>query len=191
MNSWTPRRILVVASAIVAFAPLARAGVGQVVPAGLSSGLTHPFREFDYVLLLMCAGIWTAQLGRRARFTIPGLLVSVMACGAALGLSGPAPAMLQTIGLLAILGCALLVLGPVRWSFALIAAPLAVIVFFQGIALAPQLGARGNGLGFTAGLMAGSMLLYVLGLVVGTVIADWIHRHRDHWTDHAGGRLAH
>lgn len=191
MNSCTPLRILAVAFAVAATTPLAHADAGDLAPAGLLSGFLHPWRGGDHILLLLGAGAWAAQLGRRARWTVPAMFVSIMACGAALGLRGAEPAMLQTMALMALLAFALLVLGPVRLSFALIAAPLGVMVFFHGVAHAAQLGASRDGLGFTLGLLSGSAALYGIGLTVGLVVKDWIHRHHDHWTGHAGGRVAH
>lgn len=191
MDSRTPLRILVVAFGALAAMPLAHAETGHVAPAGLLSGFVHPFHGVDHVLLLLCIGAWAAQLGRRARWTVPAMFVSIMACGAALGLRGAEPAMLQTMGLMALLAFALLVLGPVRWSFALIAAPLGIIVFFHGVAHAAQLGASSDGMGFTAGLLAGSAFLYAAGFTTSAVIGGWIHRHHDHWSGHAGGRMAH
>jgi urease accessory protein len=191
MNSCIPLRILLAATAALVVAPAAQAHPGDLGPAGLLPGLAHPFRGFDHVLLLVGAGAWAVQFGPRGRWTVPAMLVSLMACGAALGLRGAGPPMLQTIALMALLAFALLVLAPVRWSFALIAVPLGVAVFFHGLAHASHLGASSHGLGFTTGLMAGSATLYAAGLTAGRVITCGIRVHRSRWTSHPRGTPAH
>lgn len=119
------------------------------------------------------------------------MFVSITACGAALGLTGAEPAMLQTMAMMALLTFTLLVLGPVRWTFALIAAPLGVAAFFHGMAHAQQLASGADGLGFTSGLIVGSATLYLVGYLAGAGISEWVHHHHGHWTGHAGGRVAH
>ncbi len=91
----------------------------------------------------------------------------------------------------ALLTFGLLILAEVRWTFAVIAAPLGVLAFFHGVSLGPPIAAETNRPAFVVGLILGSAILYAVGYMLGHLLCYGFHRWHSRWTHPAGGRLAH
>ena len=51
------------------------------------SGLLHPLTGFDHLLAMLAVGAWSAQLGGRALYVVPGCFVGMMLLGGLAGLN--------------------------------------------------------------------------------------------------------
>jgi urease accessory protein len=56
--------------------------------ASLLDGFVHPFLGWDHALAMIAVGLWAAQGGGRARWTLPASFLVAMVVGAALAMAG-------------------------------------------------------------------------------------------------------
>src|SRR5215813_10293734 len=77
-------------AALLALVPLtsALAHTGTGVAMGLQSGFLHPITGFDHLVAMVAVGLWGAQLGKPAIWTLPITFPLVMALGGLIGVAG-------------------------------------------------------------------------------------------------------
>src|SRR5262249_38189215 len=95
----------------LAFGQLAFAHSGSAAAIGLESGFMHPITGLDHLVAMVAVGLWGAQLGNPAIWTLPITFPLVMALGGLLGVAGvdlPLPE--QVIALSGIPLCVLIAL---------------------------------------------------------------------------------
>lgn len=145
---------------------------------GFLSGLHHPISGLDHVLAMVAVGLWGAQLGAPAIWTLPVAFPMVMAFGGTLGLMG--------IGLPGVeIGIALsaITLGIMVWREARPPLWVALVVVgffavFHGHAHGTELPDGASGILYSVGFVVATGTLHALGIAIGL-----IHR----W--HAGQRI--
>jgi urease accessory protein len=134
---------------------------------GLAGGLAHPFMGLDHLLAMVAAGLWAAQLGRRAIWQVPLAFVAVMVAGfglARLGLVLPV-AEPMVIASVAVLGA--VVAGAVRVPAAVGAGMVSAFAVFHGYAHGVEMPAAGSAWAYAAGLALTTAGLQLLGLGLG------------------------
>jgi len=67
---------------------IAQAHVGHGDTIGFMHGLEHPIGGLDHILAMVAVGLWAAQLGGHAVWSVPLTFVGVMALGGVLGITG-------------------------------------------------------------------------------------------------------
>jgi len=149
---------------------IAMAHDGASLPYGsFLGGLTHPVLGLDHFLAMVSVGIVSAQIGGRAIWTVPATFVAIMALGGLLGY--------MDIGLTAIeagIAASVLVLGgaialdkTVPVVFAMCA--VAIFAVFHGYAHGAEMPSVANPVTYVAGFMTGTVLLHVMGVVIGDI----------------------
>jgi len=149
---------------------LAIAHDGASLPYGsFLGGLTHPVLGLDHFLAMVCVGIVSAQIGGKAIWTVPATFVGIMAVGGILGF--------MDVGLTAIeagIAASVLVLGgaialdkTVPVVFAMCA--VAIFAVFHGYAHGAEMPSVANPVTYVAGFMTGTVLLHIMGVVIGDI----------------------
>ncbi len=143
-------------------------GSGTIL-GGFASGFTHPILGFDHMLAMLAVGMWGAQLGGRAVWTLPVAFPMVMAFGGALGILGvPVPAVEFGIaGSVLVLGAAVaLAARPALWVGAVIVGALAL---FHGHAHGTELPGAADPVVYSIGFVIATGLIHGVGIGIGTV----------------------
>jgi urease accessory protein len=180
--------LLIAASALMAPATaLAHNPIG--VAGGFASGFLHPLSGIDHILAMVAVGIWGAQLGAPAIWTLPVAFPLVMAVGGALGVRGVFLPGVE-IGIAA----SALLLGIMIFREnrpRLYAATLIVGFFaiFHGYAHGNELPRAANPLAYGVGFVTATGLLHMSGVALG-LIHRWPRGARTLRTTGAGISLA-
>ncbi len=143
---------------------------GASLPYGsFLSGLTHPVLGLDHFLAMVSVGIVSAQIGGRAIWTVPATFVCIMALGGVLGYIDVGLSAIE-MGIAAsvlVLGGAIAMDKKVPVVFAMCA--VAIFAVFHGYAHGAEMPAVANPYTYVAGFMTGTIILHVMGLVVGDI----------------------
>ncbi|MGH6925233.1 MAG: HupE/UreJ family protein [Propylenella sp.] len=169
---WVRRRRAIPAMALLAVllsAP-AYAHVAGGAVGGFLSGVAHPLFGYDHLLAMLAVGIWGAQMGGRAVWTLPVTFPLIMAVGGILGMAGvPLPSVELGIAL------SVLVLGlsiafawrPFEPIALLIVAAFAI---FHGYAHGAELPAAADPIAYSIGFVAATGGIHVTGIAIGLLI---------------------
>ncbi|TNC95143.1 MAG: Hydrogenase/urease accessory protein [Gallionellaceae bacterium] len=166
------------AACAILFPSLAFAHVGIGEHEGFLLGLGHPFSGFDHLVAMLAIGLWAAQLGGNARWSVPLSFVTVMACSGLLSMYvAPLPFTESGITLsLLILG--LLIAATVRLPVMISILIAAAFAIFHGGAHGAELPPNISTLTFASGFVTATALLHLLGIG----IASQLHKYeRSQW----------
>jgi urease accessory protein len=166
------QRIVLLALALMACAPVAQAHMGSGAVGGFSAGFMHPILGWDHVIAMVAVGLWGAFLGMPAIWVLPVVFPLVMAFGGALGVMGvPLPGVETGIAVSAIaLGG--MVAGAVRppiWVAAVIVGTFAI---FHGHAHGTELPNAADPVAFSLGFVIATGLLHLCGIGLG-LLTRW------------------
>ena len=172
--SWMIAAVLIVA--LSATTAHAHTESGSIT--GLLSGLHHPVSGWDHVLAMIAVGLWGAQLGPPALWTLPVAFPMAMALGGMIGLMG-----LTLPGVEIGIAASAVVLGgmvstesrPALWVAALV---VGFFALFHGHAHGTELPPGSNAMLYSIGFVAATGGLHGCGIGLGLM-----HRWK-------GGRLA-
>ena len=134
--------------------------------AGLFAGLLHPVTGLDHVLAMVAVGLWGAQLGKPAIWTLPVAFPVVMAFGGMLGLVGlPLSGVELGIALsaLALGACVLFDWRPASPIAAIVVGAFAV---FHGHAHGTELPDGSSGITYSAGFVVSTGCLHAAGIAI-------------------------
>ena len=130
-----------------------------------ASGLTHPLFGLDHVLAMIAVGLWAAQIGGRAVWTVPTGFVAAMLAGFLLALAGaPLPAV-EPVILASIMVLGTVVALALRPGAGVAVALVAALGLFHGHAHGGELGGA-QALSFGAGFVLATAALHVTGVIV-------------------------
>jgi urease accessory protein len=166
---------ILAASAAPAFA---HTGTGQL--GGFLSGFEHPIFGIDHLLAMLAVGIWGAQMGGRAVWTLPVVFPMIMAIGGVIGILGiPVPRVEVMIGL-SMLGLGLAIALAWKPHEALAIVSISVFAIFHGYAHGAELPEAADPVLYAMGFVIATGLIHVAGIIFGLVLgklADgWVSR---------------
>jgi urease accessory protein len=164
------KQILIAVTALGTSAAPALAHVDPVAHGSLMAGLSHPFFGADHVLAMIAVGLWAAQIGRRALWSVPAAFVATMALGFGLAVGGVMLPFVEPAILASVVAFGLLVAMAVRLDAAAAAAVVAVFALFHGHAHGGELGTAGAW-PFAAGFIIATVLLHIAGIGIGLGVA--------------------
>jgi urease accessory protein len=161
----------IVFSVLAASLPqIAIAHEGASLPYGsYLAGLTHPVLGLDHFLAMVSVGIVSAQIGGRAIWTVPGTFVLIMAVGGVLGFIDVGLTAIE-VGIafsVLVLGCTIAADKKVPVVFAMCA--VGVFAIFHGYAHGAEMPEVANAFTYVAGFMTGTVLLHIMGVVIGDI----------------------
>lgn len=163
------RRVATAAlAALAAFAPAAAsAHVAAGESIGFVSGFLHPLSGLDHIIAMVAVGIWGAQLGRPALWTLPVTFPLVMAVGGFLGLLGVALPFSEVA--IALSGVCLGLAVALEWRAPLPVAGILVGLFglYHGYAHGAELPPGQNALLYSLGFIIATGLLHAAGITLG------------------------
>lgn len=140
--------------------------------AGILTGLLHPWSGLDHVVAMIAVGLWGAQLGKPAVWTLPITFPLIMAFGALFGLLGiPWPGIELGIALSGVL-LGVMVLAEVRAPLSVAAVLVGFFAIFHGHAHGTELPAGQSGLLYSIGFVIATGCLHGVGIGLG-VIHKW------------------
>jgi urease accessory protein len=154
----------VVASIIMSAPAAVFAHDGGHTVASLASGLMHPVSGMDHVLAMVAAGMLAEQLGAGSRWRLPGCFVALMLGGAAVGMSGMAISVLEFGIAASIIFFGLVVALPMNLHRSAIATGAGIFAALHGYAHGVEIPIGISGAGYSAGFVAATTLLIVLGM---------------------------
>ncbi len=143
------------------------------------SGFIHPLIGFDHLLAMVAVGLWASQLGRRARWLIPGSFVVAMMVGALLANSFATPGWIEQGIAASVLALGLLVVTATRLPMAVGIGLTAGFALLHGIAHGSEMATGASPLAYGLGFVLATALLHAFGLALGLFTARrhaWLHR---------------
>ena len=143
----------------------AHTGVGTTT--GFIHGFAHPLGGVDHLLAMLAVGLWAAQIGGRAVWTVPATFVAVMILGGALGFSGLAVPYIEEGILLSVLVLGLLVAASFRFSLPASMLTVALFAVFHGHAHGAEMPLAAGAAAYTAGFALATALLHFAGIGFG------------------------
>jgi urease accessory protein len=157
----------IAATVLVPLVASAHVGVGDTQ--GFVHGFLHPLSGIDHVLAMLAVGVFAAQLGGCALWSVPATFVSVMALAGIAGTAGVELPFVE-IGI----GMSVVVLGlaiAFRFSVSTLAAVSLVGFFaiFHGHAHGMGVAEGQSGLAYGAGFVCATALLHATGVGLGIV----------------------
>jgi urease accessory protein len=161
------RLVLTLVFASLSTFAFAHAQAGEAT--GFVTGFLHPLTGPDHIIAMVAVGLWGAQLGAPAIWTLPVAFPMVMAFGGFLGLIGvPMPYVEIGIALSGVLlGAA--VMTESRPPLYVAAGLIAVFAVCHGHAHGAELPAETSGLTYSIGFVVATGLLHAGGIGIGTM----------------------
>lgn len=161
-------RLLKIVMSTLGLLPVAAAAHPQYVEvSGWLDGIAHPFSGMGHVLAMLAVGIWAAQQGGRAIYTLPVAFVLCMTAGSQLTLLAIDSAYVE-YGI----GSSLLVVGVLIVAAAKLSLPISALVIgafavFHGYEHGLGMPADLRGGVFVPGFICATLLLHVIGIGLG------------------------
>lgn len=177
MSSTSVRTLLVASATAASLLIASPAGAHTGEPTnGLTDGWLHPLSGLDHLLAMVAVGVLAATVAvGRSRWFAPLAFVGGMVAGGLAGLADvPFPPAEQLIvASVVFLGLAIAAANLWRDRFASIGLALVGVAgFAHGHAHGAEAPANGSLLGYVVGFLAGTVLLHLAGVTLGTVVAD-------------------
>ncbi|MQW67999.1 protein hupE [Sinorhizobium medicae] len=169
------KSILIAAALLFTSSAPALAHLDPAEHGSLLAGLSHPFFGADHVLAMVAVGLWAAQIGGRALWSVPAAFVTTMMLGFALALLGAPLPFVEPAILGSVVALGLIVAMAVRLDVSMAAAVVAVFAIFHGHAHGGELGNAGAW-SFAAGFLIATVLLHIAGLGLGMGLSRLANR---------------
>jgi urease accessory protein len=146
----------------------AHTGIGETT--GLIHGLGHPLAGADHLLAMIAVGIWAAQIGGRALWTVPCTFVSVMVLGGMLGFFGvPVPFIEETI-LISVLILGILIATALTLPLTYSALIVGFFAIFHGHAHGAEMPVAMAAASYTVGFALVTAALHLIGMALGLLL---------------------
>ncbi|WP_297772775.1 HupE/UreJ family protein [uncultured Roseovarius sp.] len=129
------------------------------------AGVTHPLFGLDHVLAMIAVGLWAAQIGGRALWTVPSAFVGAMIAGFLAALAGFPLPFVEPMILASIMALGAVVALALRPAPALAMGAVALFAVFHGHAHGGELG-QAQALQFGLGFAIATALLHAAGLAI-------------------------
>jgi urease accessory protein len=169
MTYLTRLACLPLAGAIATFASPALAHMDPAEHGSVLAGFSHPLFGLDHILAMIVVGLWAAQIGSRAIWSVPLGFVAAMLAGFLLSLAGvPLPAvepMILASSVVLGLLVALALRPAAHWAILTVAG----FALFHGHAHGTELGAA-EALPYGAGFLLATIVLHGFGTLIGALL---------------------
>jgi urease accessory protein len=160
--------ILLTSSAFLPATAFAHPGHGT---SNLAEGFLHPLSGLDHLLAMLAVGLWAAQMGGRARLTVPASFVLAMTAGWFLGSSGTRIPWVEQGIAASVLVMGLMIAIAARPPLALPITMAATFAMFHGHAHGIEQPQNGGWGGYLAGFTGATVLLHAAGIGISQILA--------------------
>jgi urease accessory protein len=140
--------------------------------AGFEQGVAHPFTGLDHLLAMLAVGMWAAQQGGRALWSIPLAFVAMMTLGGTLALTGMQLPMVETGIATSVLVLGLLVTFSARLPLAAGATLVGVFALFHGHAHGTEIPQAASPVAYALGFVLATAALHGIGIALGKYLKD-------------------
>jgi urease accessory protein len=162
------RLLMTVALLLAPSVAFAHPGHGE--GGSLLAGFIHPFSGIDHLLAMTAVGLFAANLGGRALWTVPATFVAMMALGGVFGAAGVSLPFAETAIALSVLVFGFVIFSgmtpPVLAAMALVG----IFAIFHGHAHGTEMPVGGSGVVYGIGFMVATTLLHGFGITLGLAI---------------------
>ncbi len=145
-------------------APAAQAHMGQHAVGGLIPGFQHPLGGLDHILAMVAVGLWAAQMGGVALWSVPLAFVGAMILGGMVGMTGLELPFTEQGILLSDLFLGAVVLVAMRLPLFVSVSIVSVFAVFHGYAHGVEMPKGVSGWEYAAGFVGATALLHSCGL---------------------------
>lgn len=152
-----------------------------------TSGLVHPFTGLDHILALAAVGMWSAQLGSRARWRVPLTFLGMMLLGALIAFWRVRLPLVESAILASALVLGLVVMWSLRVPTSVAVAVAGVFAVFHGYAHVAEMPPDASAVAYCGGFIAASAILLAAGAAVGRVLTT---ARQPQWLRVCGGAVA-
>jgi len=156
---------------------------------GFLHGFSHPFSGWDHLLAMFAVGLWAAQRGGRAVWSLPLTFVSAMIVAGAIALAGfGVPGM--ELGIVAsVFALGVLIAVAVKVPVALAHLTVAAFALFHGAAHGAEMPAGTGGVSYAAGFAAATAALHLAGAALGVSLQRGLRSRPQVWVRLAGASV--
>lgn len=140
--------------------------------AGFEEGITHPYTGLDHLLVMLAVGVWAAQQGGRALWSIPLAFVVMMTLGGILALTGMQLPMVETGIATSVLVLGLLIAFSARLPLAAGATLVGIFALFHGHAHATEIPLAASPVAYALGFILATAALHGIGIALGKYLKD-------------------
>jgi len=146
------------------------AHIVQGAQGGLASGFEHPLSGPDHFIAMFAVGLWGAQMGGRAIWSLPVTFPLIMVVGGVLGIAGvPVPYVETGIALsIVTLGAAIFLAWRAPEWIALLL--ISVFAICHGYAHGAELPYAADPAAYAIGFVVATGLIHLCGIAVGLVL---------------------
>lgn len=149
------------------FVPLAAAHSVGAHGAGFASGIAHPLAGLDHILAMIAVGLWAAQLGGRAYWSVPIAFVGMMVVGAVVAAAGLSLPAVESGIAASVLILGLLIVFSARMAIPLGMVLVGVFALFHGHAHGTELPQAAAASSYGLGMLLATIGLHATGLGTG------------------------
>lgn len=149
------------------FCGAATAHTGRGAADGFSEGFLHPFLGLDHLIAMIAVGLWAAQQGGRALWTVPAAFAGATLIGGVLALQGGGLPYIETGVALSVLVLGLLIAAQYRRP-AVAAAIAAAFALFHGYAHGLEMPPALSSMRYVLGFVLATVFLHGVGVVGGS-----------------------
>ena len=161
---WSAATLGVAASLFVPFAAAHHLGAHG---AGFASGVAHPLAGLDHILAMIAVGLWAAQLGGRAYWSVPLAFVGMMVLGAVVAAAGLTLPAVESGIAASVLTLGLLIAFSARMAIPLGMVLVGVFTLFHGHAHGTELPQAASAASYGLGMLLATISLHATGLGAG------------------------
>ncbi len=147
---------------------LAHTGAGSV--SGFSAGFGHPIGGADHILAMVAVGLWAAQMGGRAVWSVPLTFVTMMIIGAFLGLQGIHFPFIEEGIVLSVVVLGAMIGAGVKMPIMFSALLVGIFAIFHGTAHGAEMPLNVSHLEYALGFVVSTALLHISGIVAAMAI---------------------
>lgn len=166
---------------------LAQAHPNHGMATGLAGGLAHPLTGMDHLCAMIAVGLWAAQRGGRALWTVPLAFVSTMTLGAIFGMGGHTLPFVEQGIAASVLILGILIAAAIRLPVAASALLVGLFAVFNGYAHGAEMPDTASGLFYGLGFVISTAGLHLLGIGLGISAQKFAAKNT---VRYAGGAIA-
>lgn len=158
-------RFLLALSGLIPLTALAHTGVGHT--SGFWAGVGHPFSGADHMLAMIAVGLWAAQMGGRALWTVPAAFVGLMLVGGGLAMAGVALPLVEQGILVSVMVLGVMIAAAFRLPVLLSVLIVGFFAIFHGHAHGTEMPSLSGAVSYSLGFALSTVSLHVGGALAG------------------------
>jgi urease accessory protein len=155
---------------VFTFVAPALAHTGTSAAVGLESGFLHPISGLDHLVAMVAVGLWGAQLGNPALWTLPITFPLMMAMGGVVGVAGLALPLTEEAVALSGIVLGVCIAWRARPPLAIAMILVGAFAIFHGYAHGRELPQAADPLAYGVGFVVATGLLHLSGILIGLLV---------------------